>query len=295
MSKAIIIGNGSIGSELQKQIKDLGWQIEKVVTRETPWRELSADVVFLAIPTDNGEKALEYIEHFLGKNIPVVTCEKGALSNYFEKLSHRLNLLGVSATVGGGARMIPYLRGRIQEKIDSVTGVLNGTLNFIFSKLSEGVPQTEVLKEVLDKKYAEPGANTFEEIIRGELGDLHKKTIILANLSGLLDNALVLSQDFVIDKVSLDRALAEPARYRFIFSMNKSAQNFLAGVHYESDPWHIQAGIFDITNMKIDLPEGVNNALFIKEGESVYSVSGPGAGPFPTALSMIADAKEMLK
>ncbi len=295
MVKAIIIGNGSIGSEIQRQIKDLGWETVAIVVRGVEWKDLEADIVFLAVPTDGGEDALEYIEHFVNKNIPVVTCEKGALSQHFEKLAPYLDKIGFSATVGGGTRMIKYLRSRMPESIDSIKGVLNGTLNFIFSKLSEGVSADEVLKEVLEKKYAEPGASTFEEIIRGELGDLHKKAVILANLSGLLGDTFTLSPESVPSKEVLDRALADPARYRFIFSMTKSAHDLLSGAHYQSGDWHIQIGLCDISNVALQLPRGVDNALFIQEGDSIYSIIGPGAGPIPTALAMIADAKEMLK
>lgn len=294
MPKAIIIGNGSIGSELQRQIGVLGWEIVAVVDRGDLWRDLSADVVFLAIPTDGGENALQYIEHFVNKNVPVVTCEKGALAHHFEKLMPHLDKIGFSATVGGGTRMISYLRGRMPEKIDSIKGVLNGTLNFIFSKLSDGISAEDVLKKVLEKKYAEPGATSFEEIIKGELGDLHKKAVILANLSGLLRDTFVLSSESVPSKKVLDKALADPARYRFLFSMNKSEQEFLAGVHYESGGWHIQAGLCDISALGLELPTGVDNALFIEEGDSTYSVTGPGAGPVPTALAMIRDAKELI-
>ncbi len=292
MKKAIIIGNGSIGSEVGRQIMELGWEVVAVVERGDEWESLSADVVFLAIPTDNGESALKYIEHFVKRDIPVVTCEKGALAHHFDKLAPHLHMVGFNATVGGGTRILSYLRSRNPEKIDSVLGVLNGTLNFIFSKLDE-ISAAEVLKEVLEKKYAEPGANTFEEIIKGELGDLHKKGIILANFSGLVKDVFTPSKDFVISKDVLVKALENPRIYRFIFSMSRIPLDII-GVVYESEGWHVQMGLCDVSNFGIDLPKGVNNALYIKEGESTYTIIGPGAGPIPTALAMIADAKELL-
>jgi len=293
--KTIIIGNGSIGSELQRQLEDLEWEIEAVVARESSWRELLADVVFLAIPSDGGESALEYIEHFLSRNIPVVTCEKGALSQHFEKLSPHLGKIGYSATVGGGTRMLKFLESRDRDKITSITGVLNGTLNFIFSKLGEGSTKEEVLKEVLEKKYAEPGADTFLDIIRGELGDLHKKSVIVANTSLLLETFLTPSADFEIPKNVLENALENPAKYRFLFFMSREkGDNFVAGVSYENPGWYVQAGLFDISRQGFPLPEGVLNGLFITEGENVEQIIGPGAGPTPTALAMLADAKELL-
>ncbi|MFA6050526.1 MAG: hypothetical protein WC761_05005 [Candidatus Paceibacterota bacterium] len=306
MVKAIVIGSGSVGSELCAQLKSLGWEIIAIVKSreivsnegeiiETDWQSLTADVVFVSIPTDGGEKALQYIEHFLKRNIPVVTCEKGALAYHFDTLKPYIKNLGFNATVGGGTQMISYLKGRVPEKIDSLCGVLNGTLNFIFSKLGEGKTSSEVLKEILEKKYAEPGANTFEEIVAGELGDLHKKGIMLANVSGLLKQSLKPTKDFVIEKDILDKAINSPKKYRFLFSMSRTRQgSFVAGVHYEADGFYIEMGLYDVSGFDLKLPEGVDNGFFIQEGESLYSITGPGAGPVPTALAMIADAARLI-
>lgn len=307
MARAIVIGNGSVGSELCVQLESLGWEIAAIVKSkvivdrkggiiETDWQSLSADVVFVSIPTDGGEKAFQYIEYFLKKNISVVTCEKGSLAYHFDALKPYLENFGFNATVGGGTQMITYLQSRVPEKIDSLIGVLNGTLNFIFSKLSEGKTSSEVLKEILEHKYAEPGANTFEEIVAGELQDLHKKGIILANVSGLLKQSLKPVKDFVVEKDILDKAINNPKKYRFLFSMSRTRQgSFVAGVHYEANGFHIEMGLCDVSDFGFKLPEGVDNGLFIKEGESTYSVTGPGAGPIPTALTMIADVIRLLR
>lgn len=328
MTKAIIIGNGSIGTELKRQIeeemKKFRWSIghvfsiDKVLNADghpvddiSNWKKYAVEngeeetVAFLAIPTDNGKTAFDYISYFAEKNIPVVTCEKGSLAGYFQELLPSINSgkLGISATVGGGTRVLSYLSGRTQNgvitgQIDFIIGVLNGTLNYIFSRLSAGESREAVLKDVLEKRYAEPGAVTFEAIIRGETGDLHKKGIILANLSSLFGHPLKLSDSMQIDNEILARALDKPKEHRFLVVISKTKRDdFLTGVHYEQNEWHLQIGLFNTVNIvsQLVLPEGVNNALYINEKGNLFTVSGPGAGPEPTARAMIIDALELLK
>ncbi len=327
MVKAIIIGNGSIGTELKRQIegsmKDLGWSIgyvfsiDKILNAEgeavdeiSNWRKYALEggekmIAFLAIPTDNGKTAFEYISYFADKGIPVITCEKGALAGNFQELLPYIKSgrLSISATVGGGTRMLSYLNGRthggtIIGQVDSIVGVLNGTLNYIFSCLSTGESRESVLKEVLERKYAEPGAATFEEIIKGEEGDLHKKGIILANLSTFFGHPLKLSDNLQVDNESLGKALDKPKEHRFLVLISKTKNNdFLAGAHYEQNELHLQIGLFNTKNIGsyLVLPEGVNNALFVNEGSSTFSVVGPGAGPVPTAHAMILDAMDLLQ
>ena len=295
MRKVVIIGNGSIGKELRRRILNLGWGVVAVLNsadyQEGKWKALVADLVFLAIPSDDGNIALDYITHFVNQKIPVITCEKGALSKYFDRLQPSLSLIGYDATVGGGTKMISYLKSRVINEIDEVVGILNGTLNFIFSELARGKSENEVLKAVLDNRYAEPGATSFLEIIKMELKDLHKKSVILANLSGVLNTSIIIDGEMLIDESILINALNNPKKFRFMFSMDKTFKNnFIAGVQYSVDNWHIQAGIFDISNLGLVLPGGVDNGLFIRENDSVYSLIGPGAGPYATVSAMISNA-----
>ena len=97
-----IIGAGNIGSELYRKAIALGWDVRFLVKADGVYKDLDEkidevdnylnycdglDVVFLAIPTfDDGKTAYDYMISLLEKEIPVVTCEKGALSNYFPEL-----------------------------------------------------------------------------------------------------------------------------------------------------------------------------------------------------------------
>jgi homoserine dehydrogenase len=52
--------------------------------------------------------------------------------------------------------MTSFLDLRDRGKISEICGIVNGTLNYIFTELSSSKTQQEVLTEILEKKYAEP-------------------------------------------------------------------------------------------------------------------------------------------
>ena len=84
-----IIGNGNIGSELSKAIVSQGGNVKFVLDSKRRYSDYGGlvsglDGIFLAIPTvDDGRTAFEYIRSTIDLGVPIVTCEKGALSNYF--------------------------------------------------------------------------------------------------------------------------------------------------------------------------------------------------------------------
>lgn len=112
--------------------------------------------------------------------------------------------------------MIPFLNLRSKEHIREICGILNGTLNYIFTELSTGKTQQEVVDTVLEKKYAEPGATTLLDMISGELSDLSRKAVILANAAQIHDTPLKWSTHLCnIDTFLVEKTLQNPQEYRF--------------------------------------------------------------------------------
>lgn len=310
MTKVGLIGYGSIGQELARQITEKGWDISWIVTRETikdnewivisesgEWKNQSAvDIVFLCIPSSQPEMARDYIQFFGEKEVPVVTCEKWALATYPTVFEYYSEKIGKSATVGGGTRMLSFLDLRNRDDICEISGVLNGTLNYVFDELSTWKSQTDVLADVLEKKYAEPGSNTLSDIIAGELDDLTKKAIILTNASGLLEETIAWKPDqYSVENFFLEKALQNPSEYRFLFILaDHEYSGFIGGMEIESGKWWCYAGLFLVKNTSLTLPSGVNNMLSIVERDDVYTLTGPWAGPVPTARAMMLDAASLL-
>jgi homoserine dehydrogenase len=201
----------------------------------------------------------------------VVTCEKGALANYWQTLEPFLPLIGYSATVGGGTKMLTEISNyKNKAEIQNITAVVNGTLNYISSSFKEGKKEGEILQEVLLGGYAEPGANDFESIVQGELKDVVKKAVIIANHSELLDRVVKLTDVNIsfngINDLRTKRCIVK-------IDQNK-----------------VEAGFIEDTFASW-LPSGVDNTLFIN-GKEVKT--GPGAGADPTTHVMISDMENLM-
>ncbi|MES2224328.1 MAG: hypothetical protein V4469_05365 [Patescibacteria group bacterium] len=281
MKSAILFGYGNIGKVLTKRIPkekiDLEYTVnskgvfDSSLTKQgdlADWRDFTNDIqiAFITIPTTGDDAtAFEYASYFLEKNIPVITCEKASIANHFEYFKKFKNIFKFTASVGGGTQMLQQLSS-FDSKILELRAVVNGTLNFIGDNLKKGINKDEIVKEILEKGFAEPGASTFEEIIDGELNDVRLKTVILANSSGIFEK-IVRPEDIKIDREDLGK--------RCIVKISKTG---------------IEAGFLEDNNADW-LPDGVNNVLYLN-GEKVCF--GPGAGAKATAESMISDFNNLL-
>lgn len=325
--KVGIIGIGNIGSELYRKLKLKGWDIGWVIDYDGLFTDISKkekldnsknyqkhlkglDLVFLAIPTlDDGYIAYSYIKTCIAKNIPVVTCEKGALSNYFKELEPNLNLgkIGYSATVGGGSRLLRYLKERIGPQVEEMHFIINGTLNYIFSGLADGRSLGEVIEETKKLGYAEPGAKHPLDVINKEaIDDVRMKSTILFNLCNLSSLKIKAKniKPYKIKNSELKKLTREAQNRRYIVSIVKNddkEENVIWGFKHHVGNWCISAGFKHIRDNPLFrklISEGVDNAILISEGEfgkdGTYVLSGPGAGPGPTTNSMIIDAETIL-
>jgi homoserine dehydrogenase len=140
--RAFIVGKGRIGSALGKELESRGWEVSFFTSQDDRAtflrRAMQSDIVALAIDTrDDGAIARSFLLEALRAGIPVVTCEKGALANYFEELEPYLLRIGYTATVGGGSRLLSLLR-RPLKRLAYIRGVVNGTLNFLFWSVAQG-------------------------------------------------------------------------------------------------------------------------------------------------------------
>jgi len=320
-----IVGAGNIGSELYRRALSLKWEIGFVLRTSGVYKNLDEriddlenyqdycnglDLAFLAIPTnDDGKTAFDYMYSFLEKDIPVVTSEKGALSNYFPELEKWLheNRIGYSATVGGGTRLLGYAKERIGPNTEEIHLVPNGTLNHIFYEASKGKPIGEGVEDTKILGYAEPGAKTPLDVINKEAtGDVPMKTSIFFNICGLSPKR-IRAKDIKSHKITeseLKRLIKESINRRYIVSITRedNEEDVIGGFKHQVDDWVISAGFKKIHENPLYLqlvPTGVNNSVLIYEGiygiDGTYRLSGPGAGAGPTTSSMIKDANRLLQ
>ena len=105
--------------------------------------------------------AYDFSKQALLKGKSVCTSNKELVANHGPELlrlakENKCNYL-FEASVGGGIPIIrPLNYSLTAEKIDGITGILNGTTNYILTKMDkEGADFEEVLKEAQEKGYAE--------------------------------------------------------------------------------------------------------------------------------------------
>jgi len=301
--KVVIVGEGKIGKYLAGRLTALGFDIcfftrksgdlkkfEQFLGRVNPL------AVFLTISTkDKGESALGYIQASIVCSIPVITCEKGALSYHFKDLQSDLCWIGYSAAVGGGTKILEYVQGRFWDDQNvEIYAVLNGSLNFFFEYIAKGKTCEQAFKKALDLKIAEPGAKDPLSFVNGERRDLFMKGAVLYNL--VLSNGSFITPDvFKVpdwDEAYLKKFTEGSDHYRFIVSFLNDKKKDINGWSVSVAPRKISGNPFYSW-----LPSGVHNAVHIIEGENgdgdYFTLSGPGAGLQPTTSAMLADFKRL--
>jgi homoserine dehydrogenase len=123
---------------------------------------MDAEVVIELTPTNiiDGEPGKNHIISAMKSGKNVVTVNKGPLALEFPSLielaEYNRIAFKFSGTVGGGTPILEFAKRCLNgDRIISFEGILNGTTNYILSKMYEGLNFSEALKDASDKGYAE--------------------------------------------------------------------------------------------------------------------------------------------
>ena len=129
----------------------------------------------------NGEPAISHIYKALNNNIDVISSNKAPFYLEYKKIKKkaedRMCQIRYEATVASCVPILSIKRNLQGNEIIGISAILNGTSNYILSKMSdEGISFSQALKEAQDRGYAESDPNLD---IRGY--DAAGKLVILAN------------------------------------------------------------------------------------------------------------------
>jgi homoserine dehydrogenase len=123
---------------------------------------VDAEVLLELTPTnlEEGEPGTTHIISAMKSGKHVITVNKGPLALAFPSLLELANYNGVmlrfSGTVGGGTPILDFAKRCLKgERIMSFKGILNGTTNYILSKMEEGLTFQSALDYAKQKGYAE--------------------------------------------------------------------------------------------------------------------------------------------
>ena len=257
----------------------LRWYDEPEALADDP----EADVIVEVIGGAEGP-ARALVERALAAGKPVVTANKALIAVHGAALAARAEASGAAlafeAAVAGGIPVIKVLReGLAANRLSRISGILNGTCNFILTVMRErGREFAEVLAEAQKLGYAEADP-AFD--IDG-IDAAHKLAILAALAFGRPVDFAAVHVEGIRAISALDIALAGELGYRI--KLLGIARRTAAGIEARVHPAMVPAAA------PIARVDGVFNAV-VAEGDFVGRVmlEGRGAGAGPTASAVVAD------
>lgn len=308
MTKIAILGYGTVGSGVYEVIKKnreiitskLGDEIQvKYVLDLRPFEGdpvqevlvhdagtiIDDPEVAVVCETMGGEHpAYEFTRRALESGKSVCTSNKELVEKHGPELiqiakEHKCSYL-FEASVGGGIPIIRPLRTSLaQEEILSITGILNGTTNYILTKMeTEGLAFASVLARAQEKGYAEK--NPDADILGF---DACRKIAILTSLAY---GRKVDFEDILTEGIT---AITD-TDFAYAKKMGATIKLFAKSVKKGDKYYALVAPFVVKPENPLYAVKGVFNAILVNcnmGGETMYY--GKGAGKLATASAVVAD------
>jgi len=247
------------------------------------------DIVVEVTPTNvkTGEPGLTHYRTALENKKHIVSTNKGPVALKYKELKEIADknnvYLGFEGTVLSGTPAINLAtRDLAGCEIKSIQGILNGTTNYILTKMEEGREYEDVLKEAQKLGYAETDPTADVEAY-----DPLAKIVILANtvMEGNVDLNKVPREG--ITKITLEdvkRAKKNGKRIKLIGKAWREGGEVKAQIKPEEIPLtHPLANVM-----------GVLNAItFETDVTGDVTIIGPGAGAYTAGYAMLTDMLEI--
>jgi homoserine dehydrogenase len=241
------------------------------------------DVLIEVTPTNalSGEPATGYIKAAISRKKHVVTSNKGPIALAYKELHTMAVKNGVSlryeATVAGAIPIMHTLeQGLAGNEILALYGVLNGTCNFILTRMAaEGLTYEQALMEAREMGYAEADP-TYD--VQGI--DAAIKLVILANT--IWENGVKLSD---VDRTGIDLLTADALR---LAEDEGCTIRLIAEVFPAKHLLRVSPRILEKNHPLV--VEGTLNALTLEtDMAKEITLIGRGAGSIETASAIIGD------
>ena len=284
-----------IGDSIQvKHILDLrkfpGDPYEALVTDDYNVIVNDPEVNIVCEAMGGTKPAYDFTRRALEAGKSVCTSNKAVVAEFGPELmkiakENNCNYL-FEASVGGGIPIIrPLNQSLTPEKVESITGILNGTTNFILTKMErEGSDFADVLKEAQAKGYAE--ADPTADI---EGHDAARKIAILSSI------AYGKTVDF---KTVHTEGITKISSEDFAYAKKAGATIKLFGKSSDVDGkvYALVAPFMIFSEHPLYAVNDVFNGILV-HGNTLNDVMfyGSGAGKLPTASAVVSDIIEAAK
>ena len=233
-------------------------------------------------------KARTLVEAALKAGKGVVTANKALLAMHGSKLAAMAETkdapLAFEAAVAGGIPILKALReGLVGNRIERITGILNGTCNYILTEMREtGRDFADVLNDAQRLGYAEADPSFDVDGIDAA----HKLTVLTALAFNTKVDFKAVHVEGIRHVSAVDIAFAREFGYRI--KLLAIARRTPRGIEQRVHPCMVPV------NTPIAHVDGVFNAV-AAEGDFVGPVmfEGRGAGQNPTASAVVADLADI--
>ena len=224
----------------------------------------------------------------------VVTANKALLATHGNEIFAAARQHGVTVAYEGAVAVsIPIIKalreGLTANRIEWVAGIINGTTNFILSKMrEEGLGFAEALAQAQALGYAEADP-TFD--IEG-IDAAHKITLLAANAFGMPVRFADAQVEGITRLQGLDVACAEQLGYRIklLGVARRRKEGDADGVELR-----VQPALVPATHLLAQV-NGSMNAVMVKgDAAGVTMFYGAGAGSEQTASAVIADLVDVAR
>jgi homoserine dehydrogenase len=233
------------------------------------------------------EPAFTLVRRALDRGIPVVTANKSLVAAHGDELARLARRRGTAlryeaACIAGVPFLGTFERRALVSRASGVTAILNGTSNYILTRMTRGGTFADALAEAQRLGYAEPDP-TMD--VSG--ADAAEKLTILIRLFGRLlvdpkalplDGLGSIEADDIAAAAAFDGALRPVSRASWHGRAIRAHVGpvFLGGTH------------------PLARVSGVTNGVVIDAERGAQCYIGPGAGPDVTAATLLDDVSEIV-
>lgn len=284
-----------LGDELQvKYVLDLrdfeNDPVQDVLVHDVEVILNDPEVAIICETMGGVKPAYEFTKRALESGKSVCTSNKELVEKHGAELikvakAHNCSYL-FEASVGGGIPIIrPLITSLAQEEVESITGILNGTTNYILTKMElDGADFEAVLKRAQEKGYAE--ANPEADVCGYDAG---RKIAILTSL------AYGKNVDFA-DIYTEGITAITKADFAYAKQMDSTIKLFAKSVNKNGKYYAMVAPFVVNSENPLSAVKNVFNAVLVK-GNMVADTMyyGKGAGKLATASAVVADVIDCAK
>lgn len=298
-----ILGYGTIGNGVFKIVKDNpNINVIKILERKERYDQkyinlftssfddiINDDNIELIVEVMGGyDFAKDCIVKALNRKKHVVTANKEVIAKDIDVLlqiakDNNVSLL-YEASVGGGIPIIKNIKElTLINRISKITGILNGTTNYIITNMFNGMLFEEALKKAKQLGFAE--ADPTADL---EGYDMMRKIAILSDLAWntKIDIDLVKHKSFL--SITNDDIIDA--------KNNNKVIKYVCEATLENDKINISVfpKVFDKTHLFANVNYEVNAVILETYPNDTLSFIGKGAGSLPTASAIVNDIVDVM-